>query len=97
LNKEEDLINNNREEFHYKFNEIFDYQANQEEIFDKVGKGVVEQALKGINGTIFAYGQSGSGKTFTITGGNERYRDRGREFFCLLIQRIDSQIHFIFI
>ena len=28
-------------------------------------------------GTIFAYGQTGSGKTFTITGGAERYVDRG--------------------
>lgn len=29
------------------------------------------------NSTIFAYGQTGSGKTFTITGGPERYVDRG--------------------
>ena len=36
-----------------------------------------EDVLKGINGTIFAYGQTGSGKTFTITGGAERYEDRG--------------------
>lgn len=34
-------------------------------------------ALAGYNGTIFAYGQTGSGKTFTITGGAERYSDRG--------------------
>ena len=33
--------------------------------------------LDGYNGTIFAYGQTGSGKTFTITGGAERYSDRG--------------------
>ncbi|XP_073485086.1 kinesin-like protein KIF6 [Aquarana catesbeiana] len=33
--------------------------------------------LTGYNGTIFAYGQTGSGKTFTITGGAERYGDRG--------------------
>lgn len=33
--------------------------------------------LAGYNGTIFAYGQTGSGKTFTITGGAERYNDRG--------------------
>eukprot|EP00116_Pleurobrachia_bachei_P000137 sb/3460399/ len=36
-----------------------------------------ESATKGYNATIFAYGQTGSGKTFTITGGAERYRDRG--------------------
>ncbi|RHY50674.1 hypothetical protein DYB30_010694 [Aphanomyces astaci] len=34
-------------------------------------------ALEGFNSTIFAYGQTGSGKTFTITGGAERYEDRG--------------------
>eukprot|EP00842_Homolaphlyctis_polyrhiza_P004252 jgi/Hompol1/4828/HPOL_003988-RA len=40
-------------------------------------------SLEGYNGTIFAYGQAsdvsltGSGKTFTITGGAERYADRG--------------------
>lgn len=34
-------------------------------------------ALSGYNATIFAYGQTGSGKTFTITGGPERYEDRG--------------------
>ncbi len=33
--------------------------------------------LDGFNATIFAYGQTGSGKTFTITGGAERYVDRG--------------------
>lgn len=34
-------------------------------------------SLLGYNGTIFAYGQTGSGKTYTITGGAERYADRG--------------------
>ncbi|KAM6085073.1 kinesin-like protein KIF6 isoform 5-T5 [Theristicus caerulescens] len=37
----------------------------------------VFNVLAGYNGTIFAYGQTGSGKTFTITGGAERYSDRG--------------------
>ena len=34
-------------------------------------------AIDGFNSTLFAYGQTGSGKTFTITGGAERYQDRG--------------------
>jgi hypothetical protein len=33
--------------------------------------------MEGYNATIFAYGQTGSGKTFTITGGAEKYSDRG--------------------
>lgn len=38
---------------------------------------VVESCFDGYNGTIFAYGQTGSGKTYTITGGAEKYNDRG--------------------
>jgi hypothetical protein len=42
-----------------------------------VAQPVVVSTLEGYNGTVFAYGQTGSGKTFTITGGAERYVDRG--------------------
>jgi kinesin family protein 6/9 len=38
---------------------------------------VIKNVLAGYNSTIFAFGQTGSGKTFTITGGPERYEDRG--------------------
>jgi len=38
---------------------------------------VIDSCFEGYNGTIFAYGQTGSGKTYTITGGAERYADRG--------------------
>ena len=38
---------------------------------------VVESCFDGYNGTISAYGQTGSGKTYTITGGAEKYVDRG--------------------
>jgi kinesin family member 6/9 len=46
-------------------------------VFERVARPVVQGALEGLNGTIFAYGQTGSGKTFTMTGGPERYVDRG--------------------
>ena len=51
--------------------------TRQETVFEKIGKDVVDSCLEGYNGTIFAYGQTGSGKTFTMTGGAERYSDRG--------------------
>jgi kinesin family protein 6/9 len=38
---------------------------------------VADSCFEGYNATIFAYGQTGSGKTYTITGGAERYADRG--------------------
>ena len=47
------------------------------QVFSEVAARVVESALEGFNGTVFAYGSTGSGKTFTITGGMQRYEDRG--------------------
>ena len=41
---------------------IFDEVRKTEELFDIVAKPIVENAVKGINGTLFAYGQTSSGK-----------------------------------
>uniref|UniRef100_A0A8C5KQ72 Kinesin-like protein n=1 Tax=Jaculus jaculus TaxID=51337 RepID=A0A8C5KQ72_JACJA len=71
------FVNNKRESYRFKFQRIFDQDAKQDIIFENIAKPVAESVLAGYNGTIFAYGQTGSGKTFTITGGAERYSDRG--------------------
>ncbi|XP_059573024.1 kinesin-like protein KIF6 isoform X2 [Alligator mississippiensis] len=71
------FVNNKRESYKFKFQKIFDQETKQDDIFENIAKPVAECALSGYNGTVFAYGQTGSGKTFTITGGAERYNDRG--------------------
>ncbi|TYZ69077.1 hypothetical protein PybrP1_008455, partial [[Pythium] brassicae (nom. inval.)] len=38
---------------------------------------VVESVLDGYNGTVMAYGQTGAGKTFTMSGGKQSFQDRG--------------------
>ncbi|XP_035466704.1 kinesin-like protein KIF6 isoform X1 [Scophthalmus maximus] len=71
------FVNNKRECYKFRFQKVFDRAVKQEEIFQNIAKPVADSVLAGYNGTIFAYGQTGSGKTFTITGGAERYSDRG--------------------
>nr|XP_019940257.1 PREDICTED: kinesin-like protein KIF6 [Paralichthys olivaceus] len=71
------FVNNKRECYKFRFQKVFDQAVKQEEIFQNIAKPVADSVLAGYNGTIFAYGQTGSGKTFTITGGAERYSDRG--------------------
>ncbi|XP_069118141.1 kinesin-like protein KIF6 [Argopecten irradians] len=71
------FINNKKENYKFRFKQVFDQTSKQDDIFQAVSKPVVDNVLSGFNGTIFAYGQTGSGKTFTITGGAERYTDRG--------------------
>ncbi len=57
--------------FVFQFNKIFDSKTNQEEIFNEVAKEVIASTIDGYNRTIFAYGQTGFGKNYTITGGVE--------------------------
>ncbi|GFR60857.1 kinesin-like protein, partial [Elysia marginata] len=71
------FINNKKENYSFRFDKVFDQKTTQDEVFEAVAKPVIDNAVQGYNGTIFAYGQTGSGKTFTITGGAERYMDRG--------------------
>uniref|UniRef100_A0A7R9YQE6 Kinesin-like protein n=1 Tax=Chlamydomonas euryale TaxID=1486919 RepID=A0A7R9YQE6_9CHLO len=70
-------VNNQRENYEFRFNGILTAEAKQDEVFERVARPVLSGAMEGYNGTIFAYGQTASGKTFTMTGGPERYVDRG--------------------
>lgn len=72
-----DFINNSKLHYGFHFNGVIPMEATQEDVFKKVGTAAVQNALDGFNSTIFAYGQTGSGKTFTLTGGPEKYSDRG--------------------
>ncbi|CAK9220135.1 unnamed protein product [Sphagnum troendelagicum] len=51
--------------------------TDQETVFDLCAKEIVDDVLRGYNGTIMTYGHVGSGKTFTMTGGNKEYAHRG--------------------
>uniref|UniRef100_A0A8C4Z1C1 Kinesin-like protein n=1 Tax=Gadus morhua TaxID=8049 RepID=A0A8C4Z1C1_GADMO len=70
-------VNNKLENYKFRFRRVFDQTAGQEEIFETIAQPVADRVLAGYNGTIFAYGQTNSGKTFTITGGARSYGDRG--------------------
>ncbi|KAA0169337.1 hypothetical protein FNF28_02118 [Cafeteria roenbergensis] len=52
----------------FDFDDVFDTETTQEEVFDRAARSVVEGVMDGYHGTIFAYGQSGSGKTHTMQG-----------------------------
>ncbi|XP_066358361.1 kinesin-like protein KIN-UA isoform X1 [Miscanthus floridulus] len=50
----------------YKFDEVFSENASQKRVYEAVAKPVVESVLEGYNGTVMAYGQTGTGKTYTV-------------------------------
>lgn len=42
--------------------------SKQQDLYDETVHDLVDSVLQGFNGTIFAYGQTGTGKTFTMQG-----------------------------
>ena len=52
----------------FYFDSLFHDNATQEEVYEVSGRRVVDSVINGFNGTIFAYGQTGTGKTFTMLG-----------------------------
>ncbi|KAL0216612.1 hypothetical protein P9112_008796 [Eukaryota sp. TZLM1-RC] len=62
------LINNTRENWTYSFTKVFDEPTQQDEVFEVIGRKMITSLLEGYNATTFAYGQTSSGKTHTLTG-----------------------------
>jgi len=54
--------------FHY--DQVFDINATQELLYEEAVKPIVISVMEGFNGTVFAYGQTSSGKTHTMLGPN---------------------------
>lgn len=50
----------------FVFDHAFGAGSSQDAVFDKIARPVVADVLQGYNGTIFAYGQTGTGKTYTM-------------------------------
>lgn len=60
------LRKNNWDTETYEFDEVLTESASQKRVYQVVAKPVVESVLEGYNGTVMAYGQTGTGKTFTL-------------------------------
>ncbi|KAL2254789.1 UNVERIFIED_CONTAM: Kinesin-like protein KIN-7D, mitochondrial [Sesamum indicum] len=52
----------------YAFDRVFGPNTNTEEVYEVAARPVVKAAMDGINGTVFAYGVTSSGKTHTMHG-----------------------------
>lgn len=60
-----------RIERRYTFDSAFDGTADNRNIYLTTARPLVQGVLKGVNATVFAYGATGSGKTYTMVGTDE--------------------------
>ncbi|KAH0851634.1 hypothetical protein HID58_094593 [Brassica napus] len=52
----------------FTFDKVFGPSAQQKDLYDQAVVPIVNEVLEGFNCTIFAYGQTGTGKTYTMEG-----------------------------
>ena len=56
----------------FSFDHVYDEFCNQDEVYSQFVAPFTAQFLAGYNVTLFAYGQTGTGKTYTVIGGETR-------------------------
>ncbi|XP_025323673.1 kinesin-like protein KIF19 isoform X3 [Canis lupus dingo] len=52
----------------YLFDVAFDFTATQEMVYQATTKSLIDGVISGYNATVFAYGPTGCGKTYTMLG-----------------------------
>uniref|UniRef100_A0A8C8CTS9 Kinesin-like protein n=1 Tax=Oncorhynchus tshawytscha TaxID=74940 RepID=A0A8C8CTS9_ONCTS len=98
------VVNNQLSSWSFRLDGVL-HDVSQEEVYGRVGRGVVLGALEGYNGTVMCFGQTGAGKTYTMTGATENYKQRGiipralQEVFHEVEQRSDHafSVHLSFL
>ncbi|KAF0682400.1 Aste57867_25488 [Aphanomyces stellatus] len=61
----------------FTFDAAFGSQSTQQQVYDTAATAIVEAVMDGYNGTIFAYGQTGAGKSHTMEGYPDPPEQRG--------------------
>jgi kinesin family protein 6/9 len=87
---EQGPVNNQQESWHFKLDRVM-VNASQEQVFTTVATDIIKAVMDGYNGTILAYGQTGAGKTHTMTGGHAGFADRGMVPRCISAIYSESQ------
>jgi len=68
INNNTVMLNNNNTKQDFTLDGIYDSNTSQETLYNEVVSETIKDTLNGFNGTVFTYGQSGSGKTYTMFG-----------------------------
>ncbi|EAQ87910.1 kinesin heavy chain [Chaetomium globosum CBS 148.51] len=75
----------------FTFDRVFDMSCKQSDIFDFSIKPTVDDILNGYNGTVFAYGQTGAGKSYTMMGSSID-DDDGKGVIPRIVEQIFANI-----
>jgi kinesin family protein 5 len=75
----------------FTFDRVFDMSSRQVDVFDYSIRPTVDDILNGYNGTVFAYGQTGAGKSYTMMG-SDIDDDAGKGVIPRIVEQIFASI-----
>ena len=75
----------------FTFDRVFDMASRQADVFDYSIRPTVDDILNGYNGTVFAYGQTGAGKSYTMMG-SDIDDDKGKGIIPRIVEQIFASI-----
>ncbi|KAI9737449.1 MAG: Kinesin heavy chain [Cirrosporium novae-zelandiae] len=75
----------------FTFDRVFDMSSRQYDVFDFSIRSTVDDILNGYNGTVFAYGQTGAGKSYTMMG-SDIDDDESKGIIPRIIEQIFASI-----
>ncbi|XP_012292011.2 centromere-associated protein E isoform X4 [Aotus nancymaae] len=55
----------------FNFDRVFHSNETTKNVYEELAAPIIDSAIQGYNGTIFAYGQTASGKTYTMMGSED--------------------------
>ncbi|KAL0275976.1 UNVERIFIED_CONTAM: hypothetical protein PYX00_003666 [Menopon gallinae] len=94
LNTKEVCVRDKSQTKTFTFDRVFGPDSKQVDVYKAVVSPLITEVLQGYNCTVFAYGQTGTGKTFTMVG--ERTQDLSKSWeddpSCGIIPRTLSHL-----
>lgn len=75
----------------FTFDRVFDMASRQADVFDYSIRPTVDDILNGYNGTVFAYGQTGAGKSYTMMG-SDIDDEAGKGVIPRIVQQVFASI-----
>ena len=95
--EDEGHVNNKLDNWKFKFDHILQ-NATQDDVYDLTAAQIATNVVAGYNGTVMCYGQTGAGKTFSMLGLTNNFKQRGiipraiQDVYHQISQKFDQAI-----
>lgn len=93
-----DITKRVKKKLNMEFDDVFGNESTNIEVFQTCTKPLVQSVMEGYNCSVFVYGATGAGKTFTMLGNDDNLGKKKHpvKFTCFILMVIFSFRNYIF-